>query len=70
VNGDPCSIQIKTQHYGAKSQTVRQLMNSGTAPSRQVALVQPLWVIETPTDEVNAYTAPPYDNPNGIMGLH
>jgi hypothetical protein len=34
-----------THHYGAKSQTVSQLMNLGTKPTRQVPIVLPLQVI-------------------------
>jgi hypothetical protein len=52
MNGDPGSTQILTWHNGAKSQTVIQLMNSRTVPTRQVPVVQPLWVIETATDGV------------------
>jgi hypothetical protein len=47
MNGDPGSTQIWTQHYGAKSQTVSQLVNPGITPSRQVLVVQPLQVIKT-----------------------
>jgi hypothetical protein len=50
VNGDPGSTQILTWHCGAKSQTVSQFMNLRTAPTRQVLIVQPLHVIETPMD--------------------
>jgi hypothetical protein len=45
-------------------------MNSGTTPTRQVSTVQPLWVVETPVDGVDAYTAPPSDNLDGAMGHH
>jgi hypothetical protein len=51
-NGDPASTQILTWHCGAKSQTISQLVNSGTVPTRQVPVVHPFWVIETPTDGV------------------
>jgi hypothetical protein len=34
--GDPGSTQILTRHYTVKSQTVSQLMNMGTTPTRQV----------------------------------
>jgi hypothetical protein len=44
-------------------------MNLGTTPTRQVPIVQPLWVIETPTDGVNVQAMPPSDNPNGTVGL-
>jgi hypothetical protein len=52
MNSDPDSTQILTRHCGAKSQTVSQLMNSGTAPTRQVPVVQPLRDTETPADGV------------------
>jgi hypothetical protein len=39
-------------------------------PTRQVLIVQPLWVIETPTDGVGAQAAPPSDNPDGTVELH
>jgi hypothetical protein len=45
-------------------------MNSGTAPTTQVPIVQPFYVIETPTDGVGAHAAPPSDNLDKIMGLH
>jgi hypothetical protein len=70
MHGDLGSTHILTQHYSAKSQTVSQLMNSGTAPTRQVPVVQPLRVIETPTDGVSAHAAPPSDNPDGTVGIH
>jgi hypothetical protein len=57
-------------HYGAKSQTVSQLSNSITTPTRQVPVVQPLRVIKTPKDGVSAHAAPPSDNPNRTVGLH
>jgi hypothetical protein len=68
--GDLDSTQILTRHYSAKSQTVSQLMNSGTVLTRQVLIVQPLWVIKTPTDGIGAHTAPPSDNPEGTVGHH
>jgi hypothetical protein len=34
LNDDPGSSQILSQHCGAKSQTVSQLANSGTMPTR------------------------------------
>jgi hypothetical protein len=52
MNSDLDSTQILIRHCGAKSQTVSQLMNSGTAPTRQVPVVQPLRVTETPVDGV------------------
>jgi hypothetical protein len=52
MNSDLDSTQILTQHCGAKSKTVSQLMNSGTVPTRQVPVVQPLRVTETPADGV------------------
>jgi hypothetical protein len=45
-------------------------MNSETVPTRQVSIVQPLWVIETPADGVSVHVTPPSDNPDGTMGLH
>jgi hypothetical protein len=36
AHGDPYSTQILTQHRIAMSQTVNQLMNTGTTPTRQV----------------------------------
>jgi hypothetical protein len=45
-------------------------MNSGTAPTRQVPAIQPLWVIKTPKDRVSGYAAPPSNNPDGAVGLH
>jgi hypothetical protein len=34
-----------------------------------VSIVQPLWVIETPTDGVNVHAAPPSDNSDGTVGF-
>jgi hypothetical protein len=62
VNGDPGSTQILTRHYGAKAQTVSHPVNSWIAPTRQVPIVQPLRVIETPMDGVGAQVMPPSDN--------
>jgi hypothetical protein len=59
--GDPGSTQILTRQCGAQSQTM---------PTRQVPVVQPLQVIETPEYRVGAYFAPTFDNPNGPVGLH
>jgi hypothetical protein len=70
TNGDPGSTQILTWHYGVKSQTVSQLMNSATTPTGQVLIVQPLQVIKILTDGVRAQATPPFDNPNRIVGLH
>jgi hypothetical protein len=70
VNGDTCSTQILTRHYGAKSQTVSQLVNLGTVPTRQVPIVQPLWVIKTPTDGITAEAAPPSDKADGTVEHH
>jgi hypothetical protein len=42
LNGDLGSTQILTQHYGTKSQSVSQLVNSMAMPTRQVPIVQPL----------------------------
>jgi hypothetical protein len=38
--------------------------------TRQVPAVQPLRVMQTPTDWVGAPAAPPYDNLDGTVGLH
>jgi hypothetical protein len=70
MNRDLGSTRIQTRHYGAKSKIVSQLMNSGTAATRQVPVVQPLRIIETPPDRVSAHVAPLSDNPNGTMGLY
>jgi hypothetical protein len=70
LNGDLGSAHILTRHFGAKSHTISQFTNSGITPTSQVPIVQPLRVIETPADRVNMQVAPPYDNPNGTMGLH
>jgi hypothetical protein len=43
-------------------------MKSGNAPTRQVPVVQPLWVIETSEDGVGTCTAPPSDNPDKKRG--
>jgi hypothetical protein len=69
-NGDPVSTQILTQHCGAKPQTVSQLTNSRTAPTRQVLVVQPLWVIETPEEGVDVQAAAFSDNPDGAVRIH
>jgi hypothetical protein len=70
MNGDPSSTQILTRYYGAKSETISQLMNLGTALTRKALVAQPLWFIETPMEEVGVHAAPPSDNPNGTMGLN
>jgi hypothetical protein len=70
MHGDPDSTQILTRHYGAQSQTVSHLVNSGTTPTRQVFVVHPLWVIKIPTDGVGAHAAPPSSNLDGIVWLH
>jgi hypothetical protein len=70
MHGDLDSTQILTQHYGAKSQTVSQLTNSGTIPTRQVPIVQPLQVIKTPADGVGACITPPSDNTDRTVWLH
>jgi hypothetical protein len=70
MNSDLGSTQILTQHCGAQSQTISQLMNSGIVPTRQVSVVQLLLVFETPVDGVGAYTTPPFDNSDRIVGLH
>jgi hypothetical protein len=70
MNGDPGSTEILTRHCGAKSLTVNQLANSGTTPTRQVPVVRPLRVIETPADEVIVQVATPFDNPDGTVRLH
>jgi hypothetical protein len=38
--------------------------------TRQVPIVQPLRVIETPTDGVNEQAVAPSDNPDGTVLLH
>jgi hypothetical protein len=63
------SAQILTQHYGAKSQTASQLMSSRTTPTRQVPVVQPLWVIEAPVDGVCACAMHPPDKADRIVGF-
>jgi hypothetical protein len=70
THGDPGSTQILTRKYGAKSHTVSKLVNSITAPTRQVLVVQPLYDIETPTDGVGVHFAPLSDNLDGTRGLH
>jgi hypothetical protein len=70
MNDDPGSTHILTRHYGAMSQTVSQLVNSCTMPTRQVPVVQPLWVIKTPMDGVSTQPTPPSDNVDGTAGLH
>jgi hypothetical protein len=67
---DPGSTQILTRHYGAKSQTISQLMYLGITPTRQVPIVQPIRVIETPTDGADMQAAPPSDKPNATVGFH
>jgi hypothetical protein len=69
MNDDPGSTHILTRHYGPKSQTISQLMNEETAPTRQEPIVQSLRVIKTPADGVNAQAAPPSDNPDGTVGF-
>ena len=64
THGDPDSTQILTRYYGAKSQTISHLTNTGTTPTWQVPVVQPLWVIKTPTDGICTCTAHPSDNPD------
>jgi hypothetical protein len=56
AHGDPGSTQILTWHCGAKSQTDSHYMNSGTMPTMQVLVAQPLQVNKTPTDRVDAVT--------------
>jgi hypothetical protein len=70
ADGDPSPTQILTQHSGAQSHTDSPLTNSGTAPTRQVPIVQDLWVIETLADGVSVLAVPPFNNPDGTMGLH
>jgi hypothetical protein len=70
LNGDPGSTQILTQHYGAKSQTISYLMNSGTTPTRQVPIVQPLQTIKILEVRIDALAAPLSNNPNGTTRLH
>jgi hypothetical protein len=52
---------------GAKSQSISQVTNSRIVPTRQVAVVQLLWVIETPMDGVGVHATQPFDNPDGIV---
>jgi hypothetical protein len=40
----------------------------GTVPTRQVTIVQPLWVIKTLTDRVRAHAAHPSNNLDGTVG--
>jgi hypothetical protein len=70
MNGDSSSTQILTQHCSAKSETISQLVNLGTTPSRQVHRVQPLRDIETPIDGVGVHATPPSENPKGTVGLY
>jgi hypothetical protein len=70
VHGDLGSTQILTRHCGAKSQSDSQLTNSGTASTRQVPVVQPLWFIGTPVDRVGVLVAPLSNNSDGTRGLH
>jgi hypothetical protein len=70
MNGDSSSTQILTQHCSAKSETISQLVNLGTTPSRQVHRVQPLRDIETPVDGVGVHATPPSENPKGTVGLY
>jgi hypothetical protein len=70
MNSDLGSTQILTQHCGAQSQIISQLMNSGIVPTRQVSVVQPLLIFETPVDGVGAYTMPPFDHSDRTIGLH
>jgi hypothetical protein len=65
THDDLDSTQILTRYCGVKSQIVSQLTNTGTTPTRQVPIVQPLWVIETTTDRVRARASHPSDNPDG-----
>jgi hypothetical protein len=39
-------------------------------PTRQVPIVQLLWVIETPVDGVVVLITAPSNNPDRIVGLH
>jgi hypothetical protein len=70
MHGDSGSTQILTQHCSARSLTISHLTNLRTTLTRQVPVVQPFWVIETPEDGVGAHAVPPSDNPDGIMGLY
>jgi hypothetical protein len=45
-------------------------MNSGTAPARQVPIVQPHQVIETLEDGDGVHAAPLSDNLDRTVGLH
>jgi hypothetical protein len=69
MHDDPDSTQILTWHNSARSHTISQLTNSGTTLIRQVPVVQPLWVLETPEDRVGAHTAPPSNNLDGTGGF-
>jgi hypothetical protein len=42
----------------------------GATPTRQVPIVQTLWVVETTADVVAALAAPPSINPDETVGLH
>jgi hypothetical protein len=70
MNGDQGSTQILTRHCTGKSQTISQLVNSVTTPTRQVPDVQPLRVIETPDDGVGAHDTPLFDNRDRTVELH
>jgi hypothetical protein len=70
AHSDLDSTQIVTRHCNAKSQTISQLVNSGTISTRQVPIVQPFQVIETPADGVSAHATPPSNNPDRTMWLH
>jgi hypothetical protein len=59
-----------TPYYGAQSQTITHVTNFGTMPTRQVPIVYPLRVMETPEDGVGAHVAPLSDNPDRTVGLH
>jgi hypothetical protein len=45
-------------------------MNSGTMLTRQVPVVEPLRVIETPVDRVSECVTPPSDNLDETVRLH
>jgi hypothetical protein len=45
-------------------------MKAGTVPTRQVSVIQPLWILETPADRVGSQAVAPSDNPDGTVGLH
>jgi hypothetical protein len=48
MNGDPGSTQIRTWHYGARSQTVSQLMSPGTTLTSMSSMPSPSRLLQQP----------------------